>query len=307
MADADHDGIVSFSELETYVMEAVFDYAVEMDRKQCPYTKIYGEKFGDLALTAVKGRGAPVVEKEERKEDKGLVDMVYVEAGTFKRGSNNGDSDEKPVHMVTIAKDFWIGKYEVTQAEWKDVMGNNPSYSKGDNLPVEQVSWYDAVEFCNRLSDREGLTRCYSGSGDNLRCDFNANGYRLPTEAEWEFAARGGNKSRDYKYSGSNNADEVAWYLENSGRKTHPAAQKKSNELGLYDMSGNVWEYCWDWYRSYGSSQQTDSYGPSYSEYRVLRGGSWHYFVRSLRVANRHWRGSVSRPYDYGFRLAWTR
>jgi sulfatase modifying factor 1 len=284
-ADADKDGIVSFSELETYVMEAVFDYAVEMDRKQCPYTKIYGEKFGDLALTAVKGRGAAAVEKEERKEDKGLVDMVYVEGGTFKMGSTSGDDDERPVHTVTITNDFWIGKYEVTQAEWKEVMGSNPSRFIGDNLPVERVSWYDAVEFCNRLSDRDGLTRCYSGN--SISCDFNANGYRFPTEAEWEFAARGGNKSRDYKYSGSNSAFDVGWYNDNAGGKTHPVVEKKANELGLYDMSGNVWEWCWDWYVEYSSSSQKNPLGASSGGSRVLRGGSLQNSDWKMRTARR--------------------
>ncbi len=138
-----------------------------------------------------------------------LVDMVYVEAGTFQMGSTDGGDNEKPAHSVTISKSFYLSKYEVTQKQWRDVMGNNPSSSRGDNLPVENVSWYKAVEYCNKLSREEGLSPCYSGTGYSIRCDFTANGYRLPTEAEWEYAARGGNKSRDYTYSGSNSVGDV--------------------------------------------------------------------------------------------------
>ena len=168
-----------------------------------------------------------------------LGNMIFVEGGTFQMGSNNGDSDEKPVHRVTVS-DFYIGKYEVTQKEWYEVMGNNPSRFKGRNLPVEEVSWYDAVEFCNKKSKAEGLTPCYTGSRKNTKCNFSANGYRLPTEAEWAYAARGGIKSKGYKYSGSNTIGDVAWYISNSGSKTHTVGTKKANELGIYDMTGNV-------------------------------------------------------------------
>jgi formylglycine-generating enzyme required for sulfatase activity len=225
--------------------------------------------------------------------------MVFVKGGTFQMGSNSGDSDENPVHTVTVS-DFYIGKYEVTQKEWKEVMGNN---RKGDNLPVEQVSWYDAVEFCNKKSRKEGLTPCYSGSGKNITCNFNANGYRLPTEAEWEYAARGGNKSRNYKYSGSNTIGDVAWYQSNSGSKTHPVGKKQANELGLYDMSGNVWEWCWDWYGNYSSSSQTNPRGASYGSNRVFRGGSWYYNAFSCRVADRLNRNPGSSGNFIGFRL----
>ena len=214
--------------------------------------------------------------------------MIFVQGGTFQMGSNSGDSDEKPVHTVTV-NDFYISKYEVTQKEWKEVMGSNPSYFKGDNLPVEQVSWYDAVEFCNKKSRKEGLTPCYSGSGKSITCNFNANGYRLPTEAEWEYAARGGNKSKGYKYSGSNTIGDVAWYSSNSGNKTHQVGTKQANELGISDMSGNVWEWCWDWYDNdyYSSSPRNDPTGPSSGSYRVLRGGGWRNGGLSCRVANR--------------------
>jgi hypothetical protein len=189
--------------------------------------------------------------------------------------------------------DFYIGKTEVTQAQWKAVMGNNPNKFKGDNLPVEQVSWYDAVEYCNKLSEMEGLSKCYSGSGDNTSCNFKANGYRLPTEAEWEYAAKGGNQSRGYTYSGSNNVDEVAWYTKTTNDKgTKPVATKKPNELGIYDMSGNVWEWCWDWYTE-GQS-------------RVVRGGSWYDLGSYCEVANRYGSNPDGRHFGSGFRVART-
>ncbi|MCF7814936.1 MAG: SUMF1/EgtB/PvdO family nonheme iron enzyme, partial [Candidatus Cloacimonetes bacterium] len=196
--------------------------------------------------------------------------MVFVKGGTFQMGSNE-QNDEKPIHSVTVS-DFYIGKYEVTQKEWKAVMGSNPSNWKGDNLPVEKVSWYDAVEFCNKKSEKEGLQKCYNGSGANITCDFSKNGYRLPTEAEWEYAARGGNKSRNYKYSGSNKIDDVAWYTSNSGSKTHNVGTKQANELGIHDMSGNVWEWCNDWYDKnyYSSSPKNNPKGAYSGSYRIL-------------------------------------
>ncbi|MDR1277211.1 MAG: SUMF1/EgtB/PvdO family nonheme iron enzyme, partial [Treponema sp.] len=172
------------------------------------------------------------------------ANMVLVEGGTFQMGSTNGQDWEKPVHAVTV-KSFYMGKYEITQKEWAAVMGSNPSGSKGDTLPMEQVSWNEAIEYCNRLSLREGLTPAYRGSGNAITCDFNATGYRLPTEAEWEYAAKGGNKDHiSYEYSGGNSVDGVAWYRENSGKTTHPVGTKQPNSLGLYDMSGNVGEWC---------------------------------------------------------------
>ncbi len=229
--------------------------------------------------------------------------FVLVEAGTFQMGSTDGDSDERPVRQVTISRSFYMRQYEVTQKQWREVMGTNPSHFKGDDRPVEQVRWYDAEEYCNRLSRIEGLTPCYSGSGDNIACDFSADGYRLPTEAEWEYAARGGNKSRGYEYAGSNSAGDVGWHGVNSGGKTHPVGQKRPNELGLYDMIGNVWEWCWDWYGKYSSSSQTDPRGPSSGSHRVLRGGSWNNGTRHLRVAGRHDYTPSRRNYFLGFRL----
>ena len=190
-----------------------------------------------------------------------INNMVYVSGGTFTMGGtseqgSDAEPDEKPTHSVTLSS-YYICKYEVTQALWRAVMGSNPSNSIGDNLPVEQVSWDDCQTFINRLNS-------YTGRN-----------FRLPTEAEWEFAARGGNYSRHYKYSGSNYISDVAWYDDNSGSRTHPVGTKQANELGLYDMSGNVYEWCSDWYGSYSSYSQTDPTGANSGFGRVDRGGSW--------------------------------
>ena len=190
------------------------------------------------------------------------IDMVKVEAGTFMMGATsemqNPWDDEKPVHQVTLTNDYYMGKYEVTQALWKTVMGSNPSKFKGDYLPVEMVSWDDCQEFIGKLNSMTGKK------------------FRLPTEAEWEYAARGGKKSRGYQYSGSSNISDVAWYTDNSGSKTHPVGTKQSNELGLYDMTGNVCEWCQDWYGSYVSSSQTNPTGAVRGSSRVCRDGSFN-------------------------------
>ena len=202
------------------------------------------------------------------------IDMVRVEAGTFTMGATremkNPFDDEKPTHQVTLTNDYYIGKYEVTQALWKAVMGNNPSKHKGDNLPVEQVSWNDCQEFISKLNKKTGRI------------------FRLPTEAEWEYAARGGNKSRGYQYSGSNNLSDVAWYDNNSGSKTHAVGTKQANELGIYDMSGNVFEWCLDRKGSYSSPLTVDitSWSP-----RVYRGGSC---FDAARVCRSSYRGCIT-------------
>ncbi|MDR1986844.1 MAG: formylglycine-generating enzyme family protein [Treponema sp.] len=226
-----------------------------------------------------------------------------VPGGPFLMGSVSGDSDEKPVHTVTVSG-FYMGKYEVTQREWQEVMGNNPANFKGDDLPVENVSWYEAIEYCNKRSVREGLTPAYRGSGASILCDFRANGYRLPTEAEWEYAAKEGNQGGlTYEYSGSNSVDAAAWYSGNSGNRTHAVGTKQPNSLGLYDMSGNVWEWCWDWYGSYSGGSQTDPAGPASGSGRVLRGGSWSSSAQRLRSAYRRYYGPSYRYYSSGFRL----
>lgn len=222
--------------------------------------------------------------------------MKCVEGGTFWMGAQrnnpfgqNYDSEtldgENPVHSVTVST-FYMGETEVTQELWQAVMGNNPSYFSGTNLPVEKVSWNDVVyEFLPALN---ALT------GQN---------FRLPTEAEWEYAARGGNKDRGYKYAGSNKIGNVAWYMDNSNSETHPVATKSPNSLGLYDMTGNVKEWCSDWFGLYSSDSQTNPQGPSSGSARVLRGGSWKTYERGSRVSFRHLDGSESSNANAGFRL----
>lgn len=218
-----------------------------------------------------------------------INNMVYVSGGTFTMGATSEQGsdafdDEKPTHSVTLSS-YYICKYEVTQALWRAVMGSNPSNFKGDNLPVVWVSWNDCQTFINRLNS-------YTGRN-----------FRLPTEAEWEFAARGGNYSRHYKYSGSNYIGDVAWYDDNSGTRTHPVGTKQPNELGLYDMSGNVWEWCSDWYGSYSSYSQSDPTGPNSRSNRVLRGGSWINNARYCRSSYRNGYAPGYRGYGLGLRL----
>lgn len=216
--------------------------------------------------------------------------MIRVQGGTFTMGAtseqgNDVVSDEKPAHKVTLSN-YYIGETEVTQELWQAVMGSNPSYSKGVKLPVERVSWEDCQTFIRKLNQMTGKS------------------FRLPTEAEWEFAARGGNRSNHYKYSGSGNLSSVAWYDDNCGNKTHPVGQKAPNELGLYDMSGNVWEWCADWYGDYSSSAQTNPNGPSNGSDRVNRGGSWYYYADYCRVSRRVSDTPTFRAIDLGLRLA---
>jgi len=211
--------------------------------------------------------------------------MVKVEGGTFQMGSAEGNSDEQPVHSVTLSG-YSIGETEVTQALWEAVMGNNPSVFKGADLPVESVSWDDCQDFIRELNRLTGKT------------------FRLPTEAEWEFAARGGNRSTGAKYAGSDAISRVAWYADNSGSRTHPVKGKSPNELGLYDMSGNVWEWCQDRYGSYSSGSQTNHKGAASGSLRVGRGGSWGDFAWNCRVAYRNRAAPSSRHGYLGFRLA---
>ncbi|KAB2908726.1 MAG: SUMF1/EgtB/PvdO family nonheme iron enzyme [Ignavibacteriales bacterium] len=238
--------------------------------------------------------------------------MVFVKGGTFTMGCNGKYDlpcfeDEIPAHRVTL-NDFYIGKYEVTQELWVSVMESNTSFEYL-KLPKKEVSWYEAVEFCNKLSDREGLQRAYSGSGYNIKCNFNANGYRLPTEAEWEYAARGGNKSKNYFYSGSNNLDKVGVYFFNSGYGSvfNPVGSLKPNELGLYDMSGNVEEWCWDWYGAYTVSGRSNPKGPSSGQQRVIRGGGIHDNGGGCGVFRRSSKSPDDKYRPNGFRLVRTR
>lgn len=199
----------------------------------------------------------------------------------------NSWTEERPIHQVTLTNDYYIGKYEVTQSLWCALMDNNPSYFKGDNLPVEQVSWDDCQKFINKLNDITGRK------------------FRLPTEAEWEYAARGGKKSRGYQYSGSNKISDVAWYSSNSEHKTQPVGLKLANELGLYDMSGNVDEWCFDRFGFYSALSQTNPLGADDGICRVYRGGSWEQTAGFCRSSDRSNYGtSKNRSYNLGFRLA---
>lgn len=209
------------------------------------------------------------------------LEMRIVNAGTFTMGSPDTEigryPNESPQHEVKITNDYFMGKYEITQEQWEAVMGSNPSYWIGNNLPVERVSWYDAVEFCNALSVLLDLEPFYTIDGTIVTSNWSKNGFRLPTEAEWEYAARGGEQENYQIYSGSDDLSEVGWYRENSGMQTHPVGQKSANELGIYDMSGNVWEWAWDWYEEdyYLRSYYSDPLGPVTGTSHTKRGGSW--------------------------------
>jgi uncharacterized repeat protein (TIGR02543 family) len=214
------------------------------------------------------------------------IACVLVKAGTFMMGSPTSESgrwDDETQHQVTITQDFWISKYEVTQAQYQAVMNSNPSSFSGANNPVENVTWFNANDFAQAV------------------------GGRLPTEAEWEFAARGGNKSQGYIYSGSNNIDDVAWYYANSNYETKQVGLKQPNELGIYDMSGNVYEWCSDWYGSYSSSAVVDPTGPSSGSYKVLRGGYWSIVEQYCRVAYRIYSNPSDGDDNLGFRVAFPR
>ncbi|MDR3343665.1 MAG: SUMF1/EgtB/PvdO family nonheme iron enzyme [Treponema sp.] len=265
---------------------------------------------------AVPPQQPPASRPPERPIPEGFV---RIQGGTFMMGSaaseaGRNDDDEGPQHRVTVGS-FYMGKHEVTQREYAALMGTNPSRFKGDNLPVERVSWYDAVEYCNARSRTEGLTLGYtiSGSGNNRMVTWNrnANGYRLPTEAEWEYACRAGtttpfstgstittnqaNYNGNYPYNGN---------VKGTYREKMTAVDSfAANAWGLYDMHGNVWEWCWDWYGNYGGGAQTDPMGASSGSYRVVRGGSWNANGRYLRSAYRNYHTPSNRSHTLGFRL----
>ncbi|MDR1881666.1 MAG: formylglycine-generating enzyme family protein [Prevotella sp.] len=217
------------------------------------------------------------------------INMVFVEGGTYTMGSTDpeSDSDEQPLHQIYL-NDFYISKYEVTQAEWESVMGYNPSCFKGEDLPVECVSYDNVKKFISKLNEKTGKR------------------YRLPTEAEWEYAARGGNKSNRYKYSGDENIDRVSWYNDNSAGQPRLVGEKAPNELGIYDMSGNIHEWCSDWYDStyYAKSPIVNPQGQKSGKIRVFRGGSWHSDKKYCRVTNRSHTVSETKNYSLGFRIA---
>jgi formylglycine-generating enzyme required for sulfatase activity len=220
--------------------------------------------------------------------DLGLV-LMPIAAGTFAMGSENGDSDEKPLTRVTITQAYWLGKTEVTQREWSAIMGSNPSSFKGDSLPVENVSWTDAMEFCRKLTARErAAERLPEGYA-----------YTLPTEAQWEYACRSGTTG---DYAGE--LDAMAWYGSNSGNTTHAVGMKLANAWGSADMHGNVWEWCADWYGNYPGGSVSDPKGADSGPRRVGRGGGWGYPARYCRSAFRDANGPGYRYRNLGFRLA---
>ena len=234
------------------------------------------------------------------------LEMLRIPAGTYQRGSPDAEAGrrgDEVQHTVTISRPFLMGKTQVTQELWQRVIVGNPSRFLGNDLPVERVEWFDAVRFCNRLSEMQGLEPAYRISGSDVIWDAGADGYRLPTEAEWEHACRAGTTTR--YHTGDSEADlaRAGWYAANSAGKTHPVGRKDPNAWGLHDMHGNVWEWCWDWYGDYPTDQVKDPTGPPTGTGRVLRGGRWADGSRSCRSASR--RNSapgLESPFD-GFRL----
>ncbi len=277
-----------------------------------------------------------------------IPEMVWVQAGSFQRGDEVGDlwDGSRPVHPVTLTYNFWIGKYEVTFAEYDDFCaetGRRQAYDQRwgrESRPVINVDWWDARDYCNWLSEREGLSPAYNRAGDLLDAHGDVTtditqvqGYRLPTEAEWEYAASGGHAALPlpprHRFSGSDDVDEVAWYFGNSGdyiftgvslgfdytshgashiegKSTQPVGQKAPNELGLHDMSGNVWEWCHDWYGEYTDEGLINPIGPPSGHVRVMRGGSWIFGANDCRVGNRFYRSRHDRLFRLGFRVART-
>ncbi|GAB1484633.1 hypothetical protein MASR2M78_34510 [Treponema sp.] len=238
--------------------------------------------------------------------------LILVEGGTFIQGSMEAPYSATERAHETSLSSFLLAETETTQDLWNSVMKGNPSKFRGSDKPVENVSWLDAVRFCNALSEAEGLQVAYTISGSNVSWDRNASGYRLPTEAEWEYAARGGNlgTSPDQTlsrapYSGGTDALELGWFDRNSGKSTQSVAKKKPNELGFYDMSGNVWEWCWDWYGSYPKESVKDPEGAERGTgQKVMRGGAWFTPVNLLRVTYRYWNTPTFKVNSVGFRLA---
>ena len=247
-----------------------------------------------------------VIKEKVKKVIKGEgYKAVKIPKGTFMMGALDADDDEKPAHEVTITYDFYMMTTEVTQDLYEKVTGSNPSEFKGKDRPVENVSWTDAVRFANELSRKEGLEECYaiSGSGVSWPKKLDCLGWRLPTEAEWEYAAKA---NQGFKYAGSDNIEEVAWYWDNSNGETHGVGQKKANGFGLFDMTGNVLEWCWDWYGEYSSSPTEDPTGPTTGTFRMSRGWGWDFDGGRTRLSYRDRSYPSGRGNYLGFRLSRT-
>ena len=283
-----------------------------------------------LGIIGCSGPSVPIGSNVGKQEER----FVLIPAGSFQMGSNEGNDANKPVHEVTITKPFYMGKYEVTQAEYEKYCSYRESYSPwpdygdGDNYPAYFVSWYDAIVYCNKRSRAEGLTPCYSiddstvpeewgtvpssedATWDSVICNWNANGYRLPTEAEWEYAARAGDNTVDsLTYSGTsevNKLGDYAWYDDNSDNTTHVVGTKKANAYGLYDMSGNVKEWCWNWHTIIYNTETeggSDPTGASDGSLRVNRGGSWNIGSNLCAVSYRGYSDPYDRSNGRGFRV----
>ena len=264
-------------------------------------------EFGEVHPTLLGFRAKKPFSIASLKVGKVRQEMVLMPKGYFEMGSLPGvpgiTEDEQPAHKVFITRPFWILASQVTQKLYQAIIGRNPSRFSGINRPVEQVSWQDCIQFCNALSVRDGLQPCYEinpEDEESVRWNRTASGYRLPTEAEWEYVAKAG---KNYLFSGSNSVEEIAWYCENSDMETHDIRQKKANDWGLYDLTGNVWEWCWDWVAPYEEGRASDPIGPSKGKGRIFRGGSWAIDENNLRIA---YRGS-ERPHNkldgIGFRI----
>ena len=282
-------GYASVSQRVTVSENASASVDVKMQKGEMKNSQIDESALSVSAINLTPNWSASVTPSQRAVLEKLIANMVKVEGSTFTMGAtpeqgNDAYEYERPAHQVTLS-DYYIGRYEVTQKEWQAVMGDNPSKFYGDNLPVDYVSCNDCQDFINKLNQLTGLK------------------FRLPTEAEWEFAARGGKQSKGYKYSGSDNAKNIAWYEKNSGSKPHQVGTKEPNELGIYDMSGNVGEWCGDWYGRYSSSAQTNPTGPSSGSLRVLRGGSWRRNARICRVSRRSIDFPSNRSNNSGFRV----
>ncbi len=231
------------------------------------------------------------------------IETVLIPAGTFKMGNTGPYSgiimiQEVPVHNVTISRDFYMSKYEIIQELYLSLVGTNPSNLKRPDHPVERINWFDAVAFCNKLSDRDGYTKCYKINGSNVTCDWDANGWRLPTEAEWEYACKAGTSTDFYNGNNESDLDQIAWHSGNSGDSTHVPGLKKPNKFGLYDILGNVFEWVWDWSGNYSGGAETDPTGSSSGAIKLCRGGSWHNGMPN-GMSRSSFRGWMDTPYLY--------